>query len=86
MDSMSISQFKGILESEFCVDISDGYLFRDDCTLTKLVEVVKIGSAPDDDEGGEGGEGREGGEVGGRGMKNDQGPALAPPGLCCEVS
>lgn len=78
MDSMSISQFKAVLENELYVDVSDGYLFRDDCTPAKLVEVVKLGSAPDDDDvGGEGGLAPPGGEAG---------PALAPPGLCCAIS
>ena len=79
MDSMSISQFKAVLENELYVDVSDGYLFRDDCTPAKLVEVVKLGSAPDDDDAG-----AEGVGVGPPG--GDAGPALAPPGLCCAVS
>jgi acyl carrier protein len=48
LDSLSISQFKGRLESAYAVKISDEYLFGESTTLTKLVEVVKLGFAPDD--------------------------------------
>jgi acyl-CoA synthetase (AMP-forming)/AMP-acid ligase II/acyl carrier protein len=48
LDSISISQFKGRLESAYGVKISDEYLFGESTTLTKLVEVVKLGYAPDD--------------------------------------
>ncbi|GMH92707.1 hypothetical protein TrVE_jg10892 [Triparma verrucosa] len=86
MDSMSISQFKGLLEQEFCVDVSDGYLFREDCCAAKIAVVIKMGEAGDDDGSGgtEGGEGKGQGPGGGGGGAG--GPALAPPGLCCSVS
>jgi acyl-CoA synthetase (AMP-forming)/AMP-acid ligase II len=48
LDSLSISQFKGRLESAYAVKISDEYLFGESTTMTKLVEVVKLGFAPDD--------------------------------------
>lgn len=48
LDSLGLSQFKGLLESEYAVKLSDEYLFRESTTLTKLVEVVKMGFAPDD--------------------------------------
>lgn len=51
LDSLSISQFKGLLEAEYAVKISDEYLFREKTNLNKLVEVVKLGYAPDDGEG-----------------------------------
>lgn len=51
LDSLSISQFKGLLEGEYAVKISDEYLFRENTSLNKLVEVVKLGYAPDDGEG-----------------------------------
>lgn len=51
LDSLSISQFKGLLEAEYAVKISDEYLFREKTTLNKLVEVVKLGYAPDDGDG-----------------------------------
>jgi len=51
-DSLTISQFKGLYESHYAVKISDEYLFRESTTLNKLVEVAKLGHAPDD-EGGE---------------------------------
>jgi acyl-CoA synthetase (AMP-forming)/AMP-acid ligase II len=48
MDSLSISQFKGMLEVQYFTKLSDDYLFRESTTLGKLVEVVKHGFAPDD--------------------------------------
>jgi acyl-CoA synthetase (AMP-forming)/AMP-acid ligase II len=48
LDSLSLSQFKGSLESGYAVQISDEYLFGETTTLTKLAEVVKLGHAPDD--------------------------------------
>ena len=48
LDSLSITQFKGRLESGYGAKISDEYLFGESTTLTKLVEVVKLGYAPDD--------------------------------------
>jgi len=48
MDSLSISQFKGLLEGKYHTKISDEYLFQERCTLDKVVEVVKLGYAPDD--------------------------------------
>ena len=48
LDSLSISQFKGELEAVYGVKISDEYLFGETTTLTKLVEIVKLGHAPDD--------------------------------------
>ena len=51
LDSLSISQFKGRLESAYAVKISDEYLFDETTTLIKLAEVVKLGHAPEDVEG-----------------------------------
>jgi hypothetical protein len=48
MDSLSISQFKGMLEVQYFTKLSDDYLFRESTTLGKLVEVVKHGFAPDE--------------------------------------
>ena len=66
LDSLSISQFKGRLESAFAVKISDEYLFSENITLQKLAEVAKLGYAPDD----VGGETTNGG---------DPSPTSAPP-------
>lgn len=52
MDSLTLSQFKGILEFNYATDVSDGYLFREGTTINKLVEVIKLGYAPDDNEDG----------------------------------
>jgi len=51
MDSLSVSQFKGLLETQYGVQMSDYYLFKEDTTIIKLVEVVKLGYAPDDEDG-----------------------------------
>lgn len=48
LDSITISQFKGRLESIYAVKISDEYLFGESVTLKKLAEVVKLGYAPND--------------------------------------
>ena len=88
LDSLSISQFKGMLEQEYATTLSDEYLFREDATLTKLVEVVKIGYAPDD--GGDAQEG--GGQATAVNAVGSSGGGLAgalgcPPGVvCCVVS
>lgn len=91
LDSLSISQFKGMLEQEYATKLSDEYLFREDTTITKLVEVVKLGYAPDDggdaQEGGGGGGGHSsqaagavGGSAGGL-----AGALGCPPGVVCCV-
>lgn len=50
MDSVSIAQLKGMLEGQYGVkSLSDEYLFRDTTTLNKLVEIVKVGNAQDDE-------------------------------------
>ena len=51
LDSLSITQFKGMLENNYFVKLSDEYLFRETTNITKLVEVVKLGYAPDDVDG-----------------------------------
>jgi acyl-CoA synthetase (AMP-forming)/AMP-acid ligase II len=51
LDSLSVSQFKGVLDARYAVKLSDEYLFREACTLNKLVEVVRLGYAPDDGDG-----------------------------------
>jgi hypothetical protein len=90
MDSLSLSQFKGMLESQYYTTLSDEYLFRESTTTSKLVEVVKLGYAPDDatapeGEGGSrlnpasassGGVGQQGGIAGAMGC---------PPGVCCSI-
>ena len=53
LDSLNLSQFKGLLGSGYAVKISDEYLFRENTTLTKLVEIVKLGYAPDDTQDGD---------------------------------
>jgi acyl-CoA synthetase (AMP-forming)/AMP-acid ligase II len=48
MDSLTISQFKGQLATHYDVSISDEYLFHESTTVAKLVDIVKLGFAPDD--------------------------------------
>jgi len=49
MDSVTLAQLKGALETRYAVKpMSDAYLFNDTTTLKKLVEVVKVGEARDD--------------------------------------
>jgi acyl-CoA synthetase (AMP-forming)/AMP-acid ligase II len=96
MDSMSVSQLKGLLEGRYAVSLSDEYMFREDTTLGKIVDIVKLGYAPDDSIPPPGSStvapevamaGVGVGGVVGRGQPPPaQGPALAPPGLCCTVS
>lgn len=84
LDSLSISQFKGMIEHEYATTLSDEYLFREDTTLLKLVEVVKLGYAPDDGgdhEAGASGHSHAVGTAGGL-----AGALGCPPGVCCVVS
>ncbi len=72
MDSVTLAQLKGLLESRFAVStISDAYLFNDTTTLKKLVEVVKAGVAKEDDS-------REGSFGGGTRTRRSGGS-----GVCC---
>lgn len=82
LDSLSISQFKGLLEAEYAVKISDEYLFRENTNLNKLVEVVKLGYAPDDGEENTSTAAAppSAGTVGGL-----AGALGCPPGVCCVV-
>ena len=87
MDSLTISQFKGMLDAQYATKISDEYLFRESTTTAKLVEVVKLGYAPDDGEAGANGESRSasssnavGGNAGGI-----AGAMGCPPGVCCTI-
>jgi hypothetical protein len=48
IDSLSISQFKGLIETQYATQISDEYLFREGSCLDKIAKIVKLGYAPDD--------------------------------------
>jgi hypothetical protein len=84
LDSLTISQFKGMLEAYYHVQLSDEYLFRESTTVTKLVDVVQMGHAPDDAGGDEAivapsavaTTGTAGGLAGALGC---------PPGVCCVI-
>lgn len=83
MDSLTLSQFKGLLEYEYATKISDGYLFRPGTTVNKLVDVIKLGHAPDD-----GDEFVDGAQQGGMVVGQSKGLAGAlgcPPGVRCVI-
>lgn len=86
LDSMTISQFKGLLESHYATKLSDEYLFLETTSLNKLAEVVKLGYAPDDDLEGNSGRVPEG--VGTQGKADGIAGMLGcPPGVvCCVIS
>jgi len=67
MDSMTVSQLKGLLVYEYAVDLSDEYLFRETSNVACLVDIIKRGHALDDSSGEAGGEGGGGGAVAGGG-------------------
>ncbi len=77
MDSITLSQFKGLLETHYAVKISDEYLFRESTTLTKLVEVVKLGYAPDDEADADT---NTNANAGGSGAPPSNGPSSSPAG------
>jgi acyl carrier protein len=54
LDSLTLSQLKGLLENGYAVTLSDEYLFRESTTVQKLADVCKLGYAPDDVVGGAG--------------------------------
>lgn len=82
MDSLSLSQFKGLLEAQYATTFSDEYLFREGSTINKLVEVVKLGFAPDDDTDGTSSPG-----TGSAAAVPSSGEGFmgCPPGVCCVV-
>lgn len=85
MDSLTLSQFKGLLESHYSVKISDEYLFRESTTVTKLVEVIKLGYAPDDTDG-EGGANSGAPPASSPGAPGGLAGALGcPPGVVCVI-
>lgn len=86
LDSLTISQFKGLLESHYSTKLSDEYLFRETSSLNKLAEVVKLGYAPDDNQDGTPGRMPEG--VGTQGKADGIAGMLGcPPGVvCCVIS
>lgn len=84
MDSLNLSQFKGMIENGYQTKLSDEYLFRDSTNLIKLVEVVSLGYAPDDADG-DGGHAQSSAVA----QNSEGGIAQAlgcPPGVvCCAV-
>lgn len=79
LDSLSVSQFKGQLEAQYAVKLSDEYLFRENCTVNRLVEVVRLGYAPDDGDG-------EGAAVVTEQDKGGMAQSLGcPPGVVCVI-
>lgn len=89
MDSLTLSQFKGMIEVNYYLrPLSDEYLMRDTSTLMKMTEIVKLGYAPDDIsnfEGGGSGQQRTSPSTangGGRGLAGVMG---CPPGVVCTI-
>jgi len=79
MDSISMSQFKGLLEAQYGTKLSDEYLFREDVNLNKLSDVVRLGFAADD-------QGSEHPSPSGAGSGGGVSGALGcPPGVCCTI-
>jgi len=86
MDSLSLSQFKGLLEAQYATKLSDEYLFREGSTIHKLVEVVKLGYAPDDENDESGGAGAGSSHAMVSQSQGGLSAALGcPPGVCCVV-
>jgi acyl carrier protein len=84
LDSLTISQFKGLLENQYGVTLSDEYLFRETTTLAKLVEVVKLGHAPDDT--GADGAAANGASAASVGQAKGLAGAMGcPPGVVCAI-
>ena len=79
MDSISMSQFKGLLEAKYGTQLSDEYLFREDVNINKLADIVRLGFAADD----QGGEGPPSGTSSGSG--GVAGALGCPPGVCCVI-
>jgi hypothetical protein len=91
MDSLTLSQFKGLLETQYATMLSDEYLFREGSNVLKLVEIVKIGYAPDDIDG-ERGAASSG--IVRNGASSSSAPQThgglshamgCPPGICCNI-
>ena len=91
IDSISISQFKGLLEHQYTTKLSDEYLFGERTCVNKLVEVVKLGYAPDDTkEEGRNNDANEEGELEGLPYTPKANGGLAgclgcPPGVYCTI-
>jgi hypothetical protein len=77
MDSINMSQFKGLLEAQYGTKLSDEYLFREDVNISKLTDVVRLGFAADDQQGAGTNSSAPTGGVG-----NALG---CPPGVCCTI-
>lgn len=81
MDSLSLSQFKGFLETNYAIKLSDEYLFRENSNINKLVEIIKVGHAADDVDGGSNQQHAL--------VQHGQGGISAalgcPPGVCCTL-
>lgn len=85
LDSLTISQLKGLLENSYAVKLSDEYLFRESTTLVKLTEVVKLGYAPDDKDSSEGPSAASP-AAGAPGKANGLAGMLGcPPGVVCTI-
>jgi len=76
LDSLAMSQLKGLIEREYSVEsIPDEFLFQDTTTLNTLVEVVKLGRVPSDADF----------NANMNGPKSCSEAMGCPPGVCCIV-
>lgn len=76
LDSLAMSQLKGLIEREYSVEsIPDEFLFQDTATVNTLVEVVKLGRVPSDADY----------DANMNGPKSCSEAMGCPPGVCCIV-
>ena len=50
LDSLSLSQLKGLLEDSYAMSVSDDFLYDEGTTLLKIAEVVERGTAVDNED------------------------------------
>ena len=83
LDSLNMSQLKGMIEHEYHVrELSDLYLFKDSVTVRVLVEIIKLGYAPDDNENGCSDNSAHVTNGNNSGLSGALG---CPPGVCCTI-
>lgn len=87
MDSLTISQFKGMFEINYFINpsLSDDYLIRDSTSIIKLIEIVKLGYAPDDADDNGGGDNQNQNNHSAGGSGGLAGAMGCPPGVVCVI-
>lgn len=85
LNSLDLSQFKGLFENKYACKISDEYMFRDTTTLSKLADIARLGHAPDD-QGGNQASGQRNSQAMIEGNARGLAGALGcPPGVRCSI-